>query len=221
MSVPPRTRAWWATVAGRVGRRVLVGAGLVLGTVGAVAAPLLLPCWIVVGAVVGAMVYARTVERTTAATPVARRECRRLGIVVGAVSAVGCAVVVGLAFLLGAVSGPVILLLALLGARPMWRGLQRARAWRPAPPTAPPVRDRPVIAPVVAPEASTAELCLAWRRSYLALLDTPPGSDRDHIVSLRRDLLDELDRRDPAGFSRWIDTGARAGGDPGRYLGTG
>jgi len=33
-----------------------------------------------------------------------------------------------------------------------------------------------------------------------------------------RCYLDELERRDPAGFRRWINDGARAAGDPARYI---
>ena len=67
---------------------------------------------------------------------------------------------------------------------------------------------------------STSELCLTWRRSYLALLDVPAGPGRCEIVHMRECLLDELERRDRDGFTRWLDTGARAGSDPGRFLGT-
>ena len=114
-----------------------------------------------------------------------------------------------------AAGGPVILFLALAGLPWSWRELRRDRGG--APRSTP---DRPVFLLVVAAEVPTAELCLAWRRSYLSLLDLPPGPARDRVVSLRRELLDELERRDRAGFGRWIDTGARAGSDPGRYLST-
>jgi hypothetical protein len=67
---------------------------------------------------------------------------------------------------------------------------------------------------------STPELRLAWRRSYLALLDVTSSPARCRIVCMRERLLDELDRRDRDGFPRWFDTGARAGSDPGRYLTT-
>jgi hypothetical protein len=68
---------------------------------------------------------------------------------------------------------------------------------------------------------STPELCLAWRRSYLTLVDLPAGSARCELVAMRQSMLDELERRDSAGFQRWLDDGARAGGDPGRYLAAG
>jgi hypothetical protein len=67
-------------------------------------------------------------------------------------------------------------------------------------------------------DLSIPELCLAWRRTYLALLEVSADTPRDDIVALRERLLDEIERRDPAGFTRWLETGARAGSDPGRFL---
>ena len=67
---------------------------------------------------------------------------------------------------------------------------------------------------------STPEFYLAWLRSYLALLDATSYPARCDIVRMRECLLDVLERRDRDGFTRWLDTGARAGSDPGRYLST-
>jgi hypothetical protein len=61
------------------------------------------------------------------------------------------------------------------------------------------------------------ELCRGWRHSFL-LLATADGATRRRVVQLRRRYLDELERRNPAGFARWLDSGARAAGDPSRYL---
>jgi len=38
-------------------------------------------------------------------------------------------------------------------------------------------------------------------------------------VLVRQRMLDELERRDRAGFERWLSTGARAASDPSRYIG--
>ena len=46
---------------------------------------------------------------------------------------------------------------------------------------------------------------------------TWPG-ERDALAQLRRACLDELERRDPCAFARWLAT-ARAAGDPGRFFG--
>jgi hypothetical protein len=40
------------------------------------------------------------------------------------------------------------------------------------------------------------ELCLAWRHSYLALLDVASSPARSNIARIRECLLNELERRD-------------------------
>jgi len=40
----------------------------------------------------------------------------------------------------------------------------------------------------------------------------------DWPLTIRELLIDEIERRDRDGFARWLDTGARAGSDPSRYL---
>lgn len=64
----------------------------------------------------------------------------------------------------------------------------------------------------------SAALCLAWRRSYLAMGKPLSLASRSLIVKRRQELLDELERRNPSGFAAWLDSGARAAGDPGRYI---
>ena len=64
----------------------------------------------------------------------------------------------------------------------------------------------------------TTQLCAAWQRSYWLLRDLPAGPARCEVVTIRQGLLAELERRDPAGFARWLQTDPRAGGDPSRYL---
>jgi hypothetical protein len=131
-------------------------------------------------------------------------------------------VVTGTAVLFGSTAWVVILVIGLavgLAAAPRWVA---RRTWGPAgigvavaEPTVAAAR------PPVRPETlSTPGLCLAWQRSYLALLDAPPGPVRDELVRVRECLLDELERRDHAGFTRWLEAGARAGSDPTRYLTT-
>ena len=61
------------------------------------------------------------------------------------------------------------------------------------------------------------ELCWAWRASYTALQRSEP-TVQARIVSERARYLDELERRAPAGFARWLATGARAGSDPTRFV---
>jgi hypothetical protein len=81
-----------------------------------------------------------------------------------------------------------------------------------ADPSPPPLPDTPIGA------VSTTRLCLAWQRSYWLLRELGPGPRRDEVVNVRGELLDELERRDPEGFGRWLHAGPRACSDPGRYL---
>lgn len=80
-------------------------------------------------------------------------------------------------------------------------------------PTAPPAH-----VPLDARSLSDEELCLAWRTSFTALQRTPDATSRTRLASARRDYLDEIERRHPIGFKRWISAGARAASDPSRYL---
>ena len=70
--------------------------------------------------------------------------------------------------------------------------------------------------PHALPELSTADVCWAWRVSYLRV-GRPgcPCSEVAFLSDLRAACLDELERRDPVAFSRWLPE-ARAAGDPAR-----
>ncbi len=98
----------------------------------------------------------------------------------------------------------------------------RDRAPQQPPRTAPPpggpslLRVPWMLEPVDAMDDAT--LCLAWRTSYVALQKALPVSVVLDVVQRRQHILDELERRSPRGFSAWITSGARAAGDPSRYL---
>lgn len=140
-------------------------------------------------------------------------------------------VVAGLVALLGGVATPVVALLLVAGGTWTWR----RRTWwgrafrldtsrlddpRPDPGSRRTPRSTPGRMPVVHTGfGSTTELRASWQRTYWLLRDLPPTSpDRGVVVDLRRQLLDEIERRDPDGFTRWMQTEPRAGSDPGRYL---
>ena len=61
-------------------------------------------------------------------------------------------------------------------------------------------------------------LCFAWRRSYLALQRSLSLHARLRIVERRQEFLDEFEQRNPRGFSAWLASGARAAGDPSKYI---
>jgi hypothetical protein len=74
-------------------------------------------------------------------------------------------------------------------------------------------------APRVAPRSLTDdELCLAWRASFSALQRATSRSERLSIVDARSEYLDEFERRNRQGLTAWLASGARAAGDPSRFL---
>lgn len=224
---------WKASFGSRVGEAhmfvrtcwtlVTVVAALV-GGVGVIALPAAMSgAWFAVGLLVAFGVMSAHVTRPGGGTAL------RAGAIAGAVTVATCLVLAGLVAIMGAVAALVIpLLLIALGVwawrrRGTWRTATTSAGFGPgiAPPAAEPVAQQQaaVAAPmVVADTVSTQALCAAWCRTYWLLRDLPPGPACAQVLRTREGLLDELERRDPVGFHRWLDTGARAGSDPGRYL---
>ncbi|QNN54359.1 hypothetical protein [Nocardioides mesophilus] len=62
------------------------------------------------------------------------------------------------------------------------------------------------------------ELCAAWRRSFGALLDAASPEEKESVVSLRQEYLDEMEVRDAGALEAWLQSGARAAGGPERFL---
>lgn len=192
------------------------GVGFVVGAIGVVVAPHTVPFVVAIGVFVGALVWLSAHNTPTGATPRAG-----VGLTAGGTTAAGGFVLVGLVTLLGPAAGVVIVTLMLVAAPvTWWWWLQRRPGQRVEGTVAATHHEElPTVQPPRAPEAlATAQLCLAWQRSYFALLDLPPGPAHCEIVRVRECLLDELERRDRDGFTRWLQTGARAGSNPGRYL---
>ncbi len=155
----------------------------------------------------------------------------------------GAATIVVLLFLSGtaALGGPVLTVLAgavlAIGGLGLWllhagRPPRRnAELGTPSPAAAgtPAVAPRPVTGarpgeavgtvtylPPVA-TLSTAALGREWLSTTTALAGRLHPSARQSIVRRRQDTLDELERRDPAGFARWLAEGA-PDRDPAGYL---
>lgn len=171
---------------------------------------------------------------THARRPVSGKICQC--ITTGVVGGAGCFAVTGL----GTVLGPVALLIALLFAvtsPPAMRCYHAPRRRKasiqlPAPPAPPaptvikqvaasPAEPTPRFVAASMHSLTVAELCLAWRRSFIALQRIQRGHDiarQARLVSVRQGYLDELERRDPAGFQRWLYAGARPASDPSRYV---
>jgi len=72
--------------------------------------------------------------------------------------------------------------------------------------------------PLSCHKLSDSELCWRWRTSFAAFQHTVSNAQRLHLIETRAALLDELARRNPDGFSRWLNNGARAASDPASYF---
>lgn len=137
---------------------------------------------------------------------------RRL--VQGTALVAGCLITVVLVVALG---GGLLLVPVSIGAL-SWAAVSSYRGTGPVttPGPAGAVPDLPV--PSGSVQLTTGQLCVAWEMSGALLSRALPGAERDQIVALRRRYLDELERRDPDGFRRWLDAGSAWGDEPGRYL---
>jgi hypothetical protein len=57
-----------------------------------------------------------------------------------------------------------------------------------------------------------------WQLTSAALARARGAAARQALVDRRQEALDELERRDPAGFARWLAEGATVESDPARYV---
>ncbi|MGW7534929.1 hypothetical protein [Amycolatopsis sp. NPDC054798] len=105
----------------------------------------------------------------------------------------------------------------------VWSGRRRTRT-RPQPAVRcrKPAGKKPAeeirACPVPVDSLPLDQLCLLWRRSFVQLQRAADERARHAVVAARQAYLDELERRDRPGFARWLDSGARAAGDPSRYV---
>jgi hypothetical protein len=137
---------------------------------------------------------------------------------------------IGMGVLLGAGSAVMLLLLG-FGSSPTVVRFCRRRVGQSASESAsapPPERLDQRAEPAAAapaddaqsqPQSLTdAQLCTAWRVSFSALEKARTEQQRLRIVEERQDCLDELERRNPHGLAAWLASGARAAGDPTRFV---
>jgi hypothetical protein len=73
-------------------------------------------------------------------------------------------------------------------------------------------------APAPVAVLSTSVLVSEWSRTTAALASRLEPAVRQAIVRRRHELLDELERRDPAGFARWLAAGAAGQSDPATFV---
>jgi hypothetical protein len=107
----------------------------------------------------------------------------------------------------------VVVALGLLLVRWAVRAARADRAAAPA--VSGPVAGRPAV-PVSA--MSVPALGEEWVRSSAELDRVRDPRTRQELVRRRQEALDELERRDPAGFGRWLDDGATVDSDPAAYV---
>ncbi len=146
----------------------------------------------------------------------------------GATWAAVVAGVIGLIALSGAAALPLILLMTLTSppASRYCHGRVKFTQSPPCSPTSPLIHTSAVEVPLLplpdCSDLSNEALCRCWRMSYAALHHDPstPTPDALHLARTRERYLDELERRDPRGFARWLSSGARAGSDPAKFLTT-
>ena len=80
-----------------------------------------------------------------------------------------------------------------------------------------PHRDAPRLLPPV-DLLTTRALGREWLRTTAALAGRLEPVVRACLVQRREDALDELERRDPAGFARWLADGPQPGSDPADWV---
>jgi hypothetical protein len=139
-------------------------------------------------------------------------------------TATACLLIAGVAALAGGVVAAVTVGVAAIVLAAGW--LVRARGGgallgrRPARSSAaPPAPSRPPYDPrVPASVVPTAELGREWLRTTAVLTNRLDLATRQLIVRRRSEVLDELERRDLAGFSRWLVRGSATGSDPADFV---
>ena len=101
--------------------------------------------------------------------------------------------------------------LAVVGGAGVGAALVRVwRARRPA--TAP--------EPALLPDAALSTVLLGreWMRTSLALDGPLAATTREAVATRRQDTLDELERRDPVGFARWLADDSPVSRNPAEFV---
>jgi hypothetical protein len=140
-------------------------------------------------------------------------------IVTGA-EVVGGAVMVALVIGLGVVVGGAVWLPRAMRARSAPRRGSGGGATGGGLTPAAPVPMAASLAPSSTPVSLMATLALGreWSRTSAALAFWLEPAARRMFVQRRQDLLDELERRDPAGFARWLVSAPDGNNDPAAFV---
>jgi hypothetical protein len=183
---PTTTSRWVRTILGAAAALlavtgVVLDLGLALG---------LTVAFVLVAAVIGGLGGEQLRNRDAAGS---RRHLIRL---LAAAAGAG-PVVAGLAVVFGAAATPIVLvLIGLAVARRLFRGPAGRSATGSVSVCLDPGDDLTAL--------SDAELAQVWHQSHALLARTTGRAELERVCALRRRLLDEIERRDPAGFRRWF-----------------
>jgi hypothetical protein len=135
-------------------------------------------------------------------------------LVIAGVVAVAGGVVAALVTGAGVLAGLAVVLLRRQRRRAAAGNGTDAAAW---PPPSSAARGVAAAAPPVA-GLPTSTLGREWLRSTTALTTRLQPAARAAIVRRRQETLDELERRDPDGFARWLAGGPAPGSDPAQFV---
>jgi hypothetical protein len=207
--------------------RALIGLGLVCATVIALASSIVLHGLILVLVLVTAglaagVAYNAQVDGRAAAVDAAWKAAAATVSVIVLVA--GVVILAG-----GAVAALVIGMALLIGAVLWLRKTRRPRSAGARTPGGAVVTNAGNPAPVLAaawqgrwqPPVSllpTSDLGSEWLQTTSALASPVEPAARQEIIRRRQETLDELERRDPDGFARWLAAGAATDSDPATFV---
>jgi hypothetical protein len=192
---------------GRAGRIAAWIVGIPLATIGVVAGSAIVAVLTIFAALMAGLAGYSVAHRR--GLPAGREVVRFAAAGIGTVL-----VVAGTVVLLGPLTVPIVAVAAVIAA---WRlrGLLTGNPVDAAHPDGPP-------SPAGEAELtrlSNAELGREWRLSHMRLVNSRTADELGRLCGLRRLQLDEIERRDPAGFRRWLDSGSWVRGDSAPFLG--
>ena len=201
--------------------RTLAALGLVCGAVVALASSIVLHGAVLVVVLLAVAAAACTGYVTNDG---GRAESLEVAWKAAAATAAVIFLVTGLVVLAGAAGAAVVVGLAAVTGGVLWL----VRTWLPRRaaarrPDAAPGSGSPAPAPVPTwqPPVSvlaTSDLGSEWLQTTSALARPVGPGDRQDIIRRRQEMLDELERRDPDGFARWLAAGPAAGSDPATFV---
>lgn len=200
----------------RLGVWVLVATFALLGLVTAGPTVVVLTVLAFVAGGVGVAAWTREHPSRASGAPWRTVAAYAAGAGVGMLALAGLVVAAGVGVLTAA---PALIVLAVwLRRRRTPQASARTSAQAPAAATASTTAPMPMPVPLTA--LTNGELARRWQSSYVDLAKVRDGAGLERLCVERRRQLDEIERRDPAGFGRWIRSGYWVRGDSAPFLGS-